>query len=327
MMSDVGDNEQPTDPPEQPPVPSPQQPAQPQPDWSQEQLRQFQEFLRFQQFQEFSRQQDQPPAAPPPTAPPLTGPDQPTPPSGLPAIPASTLPAVPATNAPDLHQQLAGVSQQLTELSASQRRVERVVNPPLWKKILRSRPVRWVFALIILAIIGIWGVPALVHYYIGGSDSASSGSNPTRAAVTSLSHDHPFGTIAHIVEGIGPGNGTETCQEYFDAAGQNAFAAAVGADNCADAILKLHPQVTSQDAYENPVFSQDVLQLPQVPGPGQPQTVTISNCSVQYNGGPPLGTFTLRYSAQQQGWLVNGYASPTRCAPPTSTQDLPIPTG
>lgn len=298
MMSDVGENDQPENTPDnlpaRPPAPQPPQES----DWDPEKIRQFQEFLRFQQFQEFSRQQEQQQA-------------QPTPPAGNRLLPAQQ--PSPGTG---VEQQLAGMRRQLAEMSASQQRVEQVVNPPLWRKILRSNAVRWVAGLVVIAALAIWGVPALIDHYFGaGSANPGAYSEITSGHPIPLANNPPEYTISGIYANIAHGNVRNACQEYFSHTGQDQFAKANHVKTCQDAITALYKQVTDQDSYAYPQLQ------PMAQEPDRSRPVTISGCDINAPGGPTLGTFTLIYNADHLGWLVNGYTASGTC--PSTTPATP----
>jgi hypothetical protein len=277
-----------------------------------ETFRQFQEFQRFQQFQHFT--QTTPPAAPPWTA------------------EGGNL--EPAPGRPDVHEQLAGVRDQLHKIQHSQAKIERVTNPPLWRKILRSTPVRWAMGILLLIILAVWGVPALIQHYFGSNvDQHTNGAGkPSSIGVSGLLPGAPYDTVAAVY--LLPAQGSpasRTCLLFSPTAAKT-FAQAFGAASCEAAVGKITAQITDRNAYATP----DMSMLPNPTG----DTVTVSSCAFDVTGGPRLGTFTV--TKQEDGWLVTGYQAQQPCTSsvpttgpgqPTATTtpglptEQPIPTG
>jgi hypothetical protein len=271
--------------------------------------------------------ENQPPAEPP------------TPPTGLPALPAGAPLAqpppgldadeyrrfqefqrfqdfqrfaqgqqgnqpVPAPQHHELATHLADMRQQLA-------RIERVTNPPTWQKVLRNKWLHRLVWLVLLIVLATWGVPTLIHHYFGNSDSGNGPAALPLPLGQSGDFTTPYRTVRDLYIAVADNTPTDICRT-FNVQARDQFAAVTGAPNCAAAIAKLHSQITDNDTYShtNPAY---------LPSP-QGGIMTVSSCSFPVTGGPRLGTLTL--TQQQQGWEITGYAAgPTPCpasAPPTS---------
>lgn len=281
-------------------------------EWNAEQIRQFQEFQRFQAYLRFTESQGVPPEQQSggelvPVQP-HQPPDTPVIPPGTPGVPPGT-PGVPP--ALPLDAQLASMREQLA-------RIERAANPPWWRKLLRSRLVRWPILLLILAAIGIWGVPALVNHYIGGSAAPAGngglpvpkGQSPVLYTSANASVQGLYIEIAEATGQPGDRHPGSACLRFSDSAAA-AFARQFGAPNCQAAITTLHGQLTDQQAYE----ATDLSALPEATT--TQQAITISSCQYQVTGGPALGTFLLTRQ-QSAGWLITGYTPPAACPSTTA---------
>jgi hypothetical protein len=287
----VVDNEQPGQPGQPGPGNLPDVPEQPPAGVDPETFRQFQEFQRFQQFQRFT--QATPQAAPPWTA--EGGNLEPVPPG------------------PDVHGHLAAVRTQLQQLQDSQAKIERATNPPLWRKILRSTPLRWAVGLLVLILIAIWGVPALIQHYVGGGGTPTNNAGkPTSIQDSGQLPGAPYDAIADVylfpAEGLAP---DKSCL-LFSAGAAKSFAQAFGTSSCPAAFINIAGQITDKDTYSDP----DMSMLPVATG----TTITVSSCDFDVEGGPRLGTFTVTRVAK--GWQITSYqaqqACPAPTAPPTS---------
>jgi hypothetical protein len=266
--------------------------------------------------------------------------EPPTPPMGLPALPAGASPSplppgldadeyrrfqefqrfqdyqrfsqgqpgnqpVPAPHHHELATHLADMRQQLA-------RIERVTNPPTWQKVLRNKWLHrlvWLVALIVLAT---WGVPALIHHYFGNSDSGTGpAALPLPKGQSGVLPEGPHQAVADVYMFIAENQPTDACLIFSGPAGRQ-FAATFGTRTCEQAATMLYGQVTDKATYGSPL-------LTPLPSP-QGATMIISSCSFAVSGGPRLGTFTV--TQQNQGWEITGYAAgPTPCpasAPPTS---------
>jgi hypothetical protein len=231
---------------------------------------------------------------------------------------------------------LAGVHDQLRKIRDSQAKIEKATNPPLWRKILRSTPVRWGFGLLVLIILAIWGAPLLVQHYFGSGAAATDNAGLPQSKGDS--GQLPPGAYDAVVdvyrlpaEGFAP---NRTCFIFSSAAAAQ-FGHAFGTTTCEAAITKITAQITDRNAYSQ---VQPGSYLPPVSG----SMVTVSSCDFPVTGGPRLGTFTV--TKQNQGWEITGYQPQQPCPAPsgsatptsgaataTTTQgvptEAPIPTG
>jgi len=274
-------------------------------DWSAEQIRRFQEFQRFQAYLRFSEGQGGPQQQPGGELVPVQ-PAQ-SPPPGAPG-PFG----VPAVQQP-LDAQLAGMREQLD-------RIERVANPPWWRKLLRSRLVRWPVLLLILAAIGVWGVPALVNHYIGGSAAPAGGPGAQLPAPKTASGELPQkakDAVAELYRAIGENAPGYACF-LFDQQTSVAFGNAFGVAGCEAAVPLIHQRLTDPNSYSEP----DLSQLPNQTA--TQTTMTISSCQFTVSGGPRLGTFTLT-KVSDGGWEITGYTAQQPC--PSTTTPTTAPTG
>jgi hypothetical protein len=266
-----------------------------------ETFRQYQEFQRFQEFQRYTN-------APPQAGAPWT------------AEGGNLEPR------PDVHEQLTGVRHQLQKIQDSQAKIEKVTNPPLWRKILRGTPFRWAVGILILIVLAVWGVPALVEHYFG-SDAAAHTNGAGKPDTPGDSGQLPTGPYDAVVdvyrlpaEGFAP---SRTCF-IFSAAAKKSFAQAFDVPTCEAAITKIASQITDRDAYAEP----DLTRLPVPAG----TTITVSSCDFTVTGGPRLGAFTV--TKQEQGWEITGYEGPLPCpattpptGPTTGSAQTTTPTG
>jgi hypothetical protein len=279
----VGENEQPNNLPDLPEVP----PAGVDP----ETFRQYQEFQRFQEFQQRYTQ------APPPTAAPWTA-------EGGKLEPTHAV-----------HEQLAGVRHQLKQIQDSQAKIEKVTNPPLWRKILRSTPVRWAVGILLLIIVGTVGVPLLIQHYFG-SDSAAhtNGAGKPNSAGESGQLVGPLDSVVDVYVLPAEGQPPSRVCFMFSAAAKRDFAQTFGAPSCEGAISKIEPQITDRTAYAET----SAANVPEPTG----QSAVISSCDLIVSGGPRLGTFTV--TKQDQGWEITGYAAQQPCPTATPTTTGPV---
>ena len=289
MMGRVGDNE-----PGQEPTG----------EWNAEQIRQFQEFQRFQAYLRFSESQGEPPAQQSGGELVPVQPQQPPPSGSAPAPqPGPQLPpGLP------LDAQLAGMREQLA-------RIERAANPPWWRKLLRSRLVRWPILLLILAAIGIWGVPALVNHYIGGTPTpgGASAAQPAPKTESNELPKSPNDTVSDLYLFIAGNHAPQACF-LFDNDTKTRFAQQFHAATCEAAVATLNKQVTNAGSYGYPDLSL-------LPSAAANQTgITISSCKFAVSGGPRLGTFTLTKHTDG-GWEITGYEAQQAC--PTTTTTVP----
>ena len=292
----MAENEPPVEPPTPPTglpaLPAGSQPPALPPGLNADEYRRFQEFQRFQDYQRFVQgQRGQPGGVP-----------MPAPQHGLPAPPPQH----------DVAEQLAGVRQHLAELSTAQAQINRTLNPPLWKKILRSTWLHRAVWLVVIVLLAVWGIPALVEHFIGGNNDSNSASPFRPKEETGRLPTDPKLAVYAIYKYIGDDDSDSACNAFNDTA-RAQFVASVGEKGCGAAVDKLSRQVTDPSQYEMPGLSQ----LPESPG----STATISSCSFAVNGGPILGTFTLTKVAA--GWEITAYQAPMPCPAPTSASTPP----
>jgi hypothetical protein len=289
----VGENEQPSQPdtgnlPEVPPA-----------GVDPETFRQYQEFQRFQEFQRYTQAKA---------------------PSGAPwtAEGGNLEPAAPR---PDVHEQLAGVHARLQKIQDSQAKIEKVTNPPLWRKILRSTPFRWVIGILVLILLAAVGVPLLIQHYFGNHNQVSgNGANPLPKNQSGALTTGPHQAVFDVYHFIAERDAKDGCF-IFSASAANAFARAFNTGSCSAAFAAIYPQVADAPSYGNP----DLTELPSPQGP----RMTISSCDFSVTGGPRLGTFTV--TQQDQGWEITGYQAQQPCpadstTPPTTGPTEPAPT-
>lgn len=312
-----------------------------------EEYRRFQEFQRFQEYQRFVEAQK---AADQPTPPEGTGGLVPTRPGGpVPYVPPA--PPVPQGPRPgqDIHQHLAGMSQQLAALTASQERVERVVNPPMWRKVLRNKWLHRLVGLVVVVVLGVWGLPLLISNLFGGNGGASSGGNPHPG---SLEEKHVYTqgalqTVFYTYLAIGNDNpanndyAKQMCLVFGTAARKN-FADAAGipaggtqASRCEQAVAELHAKVTPGSDYGNaqpnlldlaePRANQNVVAYSSCPVQADTSAQSVTTpagvpvlSTFRVSGGPALGTFTLTRGSGNE-WYVSDYSAQPVCAATTPT--------
>lgn len=199
------------------------------------------------------------------------------------------------------------MQRQLAELTASQARVERTVNPPLWKKILRSKWLHMAVALLVVAGLATW---AYQHFFGSSDDNTQAGqpastqqarqvegADGAKQAVADV-----YIAAANIHDAMAEGDtadadqsANQACLEFDDNAVKQ-FAADLRATDCTQALKAL--AVTDSDAYR----SVELRALPEPTG----ATATISSCSFDVTGGPRLGTFTLSRASTGK-WIVTGH--------------------
>jgi hypothetical protein len=308
MMADVAENEPPAQPQGPPPpepgsgglpaLPAGSSPEPMPPGMDAEEYRRFQEFQRFQDYQRFTQgQQPQQPV-------------QGQQPGGL----APLQPGQPTPYGIEHH--LNGMQQQLAQLTEKQVQAERLNNPPIWQKILRNKWLHRLIWLVIIIVLATWGVPKLIHYYLGGGDSDSAGTNaslPLPKEDSGELPEHAHDAVYDVYMFIASDHPDEACF-IFNKAAQQQFAQSVGATTCETAITKLHSQLTDAEGYNNTSLSQ----LPAVEG----TTIVVSSCDFDVSGGPRLGTFTV--TEQNKGWEITDYAAgPDPCPAPSSNTSIP----
>jgi hypothetical protein len=248
----------------------PQQPAEIDP----EQLRQFQEFQRFQDYQRFqqAREGHSPLALPPGQAGPASQP---------PAVPppVQTVYVKPAPK-------------------------------PLWQIILGSWPVRWLVALLILALLVSYGYNQL---FGGGGDdpgdkAVDSGGSTNNKIVPERAYGLQ-GTVAMFYKHVSQGSDTQACNLFAeDGRAKENFTKAFSAVDCKTAIRELHGKVKDTSAYEQPLFPESMYKEPLT------STTEVSSCKdLVVSGGPRLGAFVLTQQTNKT-WIISGYtAEPADC--------------
>ncbi|MGH3435690.1 MAG: hypothetical protein ACRDRN_04410 [Sciscionella sp.] len=244
-----------------------------------EQWQRFQEFQRFQEYVRYSQTGGtKAPGAPPPGQPPI-----------------------------EVHRQLSEIHNQLTEVTASQQRTEREINPPLWKKLLRSR---WLFRLLMLIVIVVLATWAYRHFFGSSSNDGGTPTPPPRqtaAGAPQLGGQTPTATVIGIYGNLGADLAGDVCA-VFTPTGARQFAADFGARDCHSAVHKLAREVTNKTAYANSTVSSASLG-----GNGDSYRMnhfTVSSCAAHITGGPTLGAFNLT-RAPNRTWLVSGHHKET----------------
>lgn len=274
------------------------------PELNPEQRRQFDEFQRFQAYQRYVAQQakvsDNEPVAPL---------DQ-----GREHAPVTAV-----------HKQLTGIHARLDEVLASQQRTERAVNPPVWKKLLRSRLVSWLVVLAVLIAGGIW---VLQHFFGSRTQGPAATPQPVdRPGAVALGGTHPDETVIGIYHNVAAGNARDVCVVFTDA-GKRQFAADNGVPTCEDAVRKLHAQVTDVTAYNNSLVSSRDVGVDDGDS-YQRNSFVVTSCAAGITGGPRLGEFAL-VRAPNRTWIVAGHRNEScPSSPTTSTSDSEsaLPTG
>lgn len=241
----------------------PQAPGTPGPGPSeQEQRRQFEEFQRFQAYLRYTQSQ---------------GGD--------------------AQDAPS-QEQFAEIQRQLGEVVASQQRTERELNPPLWKKVLRSH---WLYRLVVLVIL-IVAASWVYGYFFGGSNQpdtpAVPKAPPGHEGGLNAAPPRPDRTVQAVYAGIAT-PGDATCN-LFTQTGQAQFARDFGASDCPSAVRELRGRVTDRNAYAILHFGDAVTRK-------TANSATVSSCRADVTGGPSLGRFTLT-KLPTGGWYVSAHA-------------------
>jgi hypothetical protein len=275
--------------------------------------------------------ENQPPALPPGQP---SGPDDPTPPRGLERVDRVVDPEeyrrfqefqrfqeyqryveVQGSGQPTIR-----VEEHLVEVREQLARIERVTNPPTWQKVLRNQWLHRAIWLVVLIVLATWGVPRLIHHYVGGDQPQNGASlHPGTVQGSGKLYDNPEDAVAefyHVIMG-GPPNNANACQVLTPAA-QRQWSQLMGVTDCPAGVRKVYGELTAaqKDAYSN-------VQVPPAArtGPGMAQ---VSSCSIDLQSGAPrLGTFQLTQDTQQE-WQVTGVApDPNPCPPPPTTAAPP----
>jgi hypothetical protein len=264
-----------------------------------EEYRRFQEFQRFQDYQRFVEAQRQGANLPVPVQP-----GQPVPHHQVPQQP----PLPPHQQQHAIHTQLEGMRQQLA-------RIERVTNPPVWKKILHSKWLHRLVGLLIIAIIAVWGVPTLINHYFGGNDNPGGPAalHPGTIQGSGRLEKHPRDAVAAVYHIIATTPPDTACLEFTSAAAAQ-FARDMHAADCTQAVRTIHDGLDA-----NGVNGYSFVVIPASAMIQQGNTVQISSCAMQLDGGPRLGLFVVTEN-QYQEWQITGHRNePNPCPAPSST--------
>lgn len=276
-------NEAPTPPSGLPALPGGSPPAALPPGLDADEYRRFLEFQRFQDYQRFVETSGRPVAAPAPAP------------------------------SHDVAEQLAGVRQHLAELSAAQTQINRTINPPRWKKILRSRWVHRLAWLAVIVIIVVWGVPILIDH-VFNSPGRNTAQNPD---VNRTLEANPTNLVFDVYQSVASPDQKDArgaACHLFNQAAADQFSAVFHTSRCEDAITKLHTQVTDSNAY--PPSEVNQMHVP------SGSTMVISSCSFPVTGGPRLGTF-ITTQLSDKNWQITGYTRQEPCPAPTSASAPP----
>ncbi|MBF6507945.1 hypothetical protein IU422_09320 [Nocardia farcinica] len=178
---------------------------------------------------------------------------------------------------------------------------------PWWKTalgLLRYKFVRRLIYLLVLLLL----LNYAYDYYFGSSnsssDTSSSGQPPVRPQPRKAPtpQDALF-DIYNLLRGDDP---TQACG-LFDAAGENGFATAHGAPDCATAARQVHDQITNGSAYANPKIGYDAIAM-------IGREAVVHGCRIQVTGGPQLGSLKLTQQ-QDGGWAISAYDRQTSTCP------------
>lgn len=256
-----------------------------------EQWRQFQEFQRFQAYLHYSQSQ----GAPPDGGQPTTGQQAPA-----------------QQPSPESQAELVAIQEQLGQVMASQQRTERELNPPLWKKVLRSH---WLYRVLVLVIVIVLASWAYNHFF-GSSDKDNPpvvpAAPPGHQGGLNAAPPRPDRTIQSVYAGVAT-KGDATCN-LFTTSGKRQFARDFHARNCLDALGKLRSRVTDSNSYSILHFQDAIVHK-------TAKTATISSCRADITGGPSLGAFTLQRQPLG-GWYVSAHR-PEQCSSTRSGTEAP----
>jgi hypothetical protein len=221
---------------------------------------------------------------------------------------------VPPGQSTDVAEHLAGMRQQLA-------RIERVTNPPLWQKILRNKWLHRAIGIVVIIILATWGIPRLVHHYLGGQQPAGGAAalHPGTVQGSGKLYDNPLDAVAefyHVIMGGPPGN-VNACQVLTPAA-QQQWSRLQGVASCPAAVAKVYGELNAaqRDAYSTVSVPTAV--------PTGPHTAQVSSCAMTIDADAPrLGLFLLTQDSQLE-WQVTGIqAEPDPCPPPPSSSAPP----
>jgi hypothetical protein len=253
--------------------------------------------------------------------------DEPTPPTGLPALPppATPEPLPPGMNADEYREfqefqrfrqyrqyveatgqtHSAELERQFAQLHQRLARIDSAVNPPVWRKVLRSGWLHRIVWLVVVALIAIFGIPLLIEHLFGSHNPTTPGSDlppPSKEQKVGQLPDGAHEAVYDVYMWVADNDSFDACNA-FNSTTKADFVRAVGALDCQHAIDALHNQVSDPTDYGNP-------NLRDLPAPAG-STMTISSCDFTVTGGPRLGTFTVTHV--ETGWEITGYRAQQPC--------------
>jgi hypothetical protein len=293
MMADVAEN----DPDEPTPPRGIDRVADP------DEYRRFLEFRRFQEYQRFVEGQQQGGGSN------LPAPVQPAQPQPQPLPQPQQSPE----QQHELAEHLAGMRQQLA-------RIERVTNPPTWQKILRNKWLHRALWLVIVVAVASWGIPRLIHHYLGGdTDQPTNGAalRPGDLQGSGRLEMNPKDAVAAVYHIVAETPPDSACLEFSPAA-RVKFAADLHAPTCRQAVRTLHAGLgpAGVDAYS-------FVQVPDSAVTRSGGTARISSCAMGVDDGPRLGLFVVTEN-QFQEWQITGHSNePDPCPAPSSASAPP----
>jgi hypothetical protein len=198
-------------------------------------------------------------------------------------------------------------------------RIERVTNPPLWQKILRSKWLHRAAWLVIVIILAVWGVPMLINHYFGNSADNPGGQaalHPGTVQGSGKLYTNPKDAVAelyHVIEAGPPGN-ANACQIFAGGAARQ-FAQDIGAKDCVGAVHKVYGQLGTAG-----VAAYSSVQVPDSAVAQNGTSAQVSSCAMEIDSGPRLGLFLLTQDNEHE-WQITGHRNePDPCpAPPTGS--------
>jgi len=184
---------------------------------------------------------------------------------------------------------------------------------PLWQRVLRSKPVRWLVILfLLLATLPIWGPLLLagliyvwIHLFLSHEDNRPA--SETGGGTYHTNHilkDNPYDAVRQVYQRVADNSPDFACGVFTDEAAQQ-FANHVNAADCPAAIAKLNGEIDKSqpgwlNGYAEPDFHGRMGEVPSA------DTITISSCDLGVTAGPRLGAFTLNRVDKGQ-WLITGH--------------------
>lgn len=254
-----------------------------------DEYRRFQEFQRFQDYQRFveaQREGEHLPVAAQPGQP------------------------VPHHSEQQLRTQLEGMRQQLA-------RIEKVTNPPTWKKILQNKWLHRAIGLIVVIILAVYGIPALIGHYFGNNDNpgGQAALHPGEIEGSGRLEQNPWDAVAAVYHIVAENPPDTACYE-FSVPARTQFATDMGAATCLDAVRRIHAGLSdaAKSAYST-------VQIPNNGVSTNPER--ISSCSMTLDAGPRLGLFVVSENSAGE-WQITGHRNePNPCPTPTTTSAPP----